>query len=384
MSTRRGHGEGSIYYRESDNKWCGVVDLGYINGKRKRRVVYGNTRKDVAEKLKAVLRDQQQGLPIATERQMVGQFLTRWLADVVAPQTRPKTYRSYEQLARCHITPVLGHHQLTKLTAQHVQAFLNAKAAAGLAPRSVQRIRDVLRNALNQAYRWQLVPRNVALLVDSPKVETSEMAAFSPAQVQTFLDTARGDRLEALYLVAVALGLRQGEVLGLRWQDVDLERRTLRVAVALQAVRGTLQLVPPKTTRSSRTLPLPAVVGAALQAQRVRQMEERLLAGARWQEHGLIFTTRVGTPIHPRNLVRSFHALLRRAGLPAVRFHDLRHSCASMLAAHGVPARVAMDILGHSDIRLTQNIYTHVFDEAKQQAADVVDRVFNQERARVG
>jgi integrase len=165
----------------------------------------------------------------------------------------------------------------------------------------------------------------------------------------------------------------------LRWEDIDFAARVLRVTFALQAVQGKLQLVKPKTARSDRTLQLPATLVAVLKAHRLRQLEDRLLAGDRWQEYGLVFTTRVGTPIHPRNLMRSFYALLKRAELPPMRFHDLWHSCASLLAAQGIPARVAMEILGHSDIRLTQNIYTHIFDEAKQHAADAMDRLFGED-----
>ena len=176
--------------------------------------------------------------------------------------------------------------------------------------------------------------------------------------------------------MALSLGLRQGEALGLRWNDIDTGARTLHVAQALQAVKGTRSLMEPKTENARRTLPLPVAMVGALRSHRTRQLEDRLRAGAGWRDHGLVFPTSVGTPIHPRNLVRSFHALLKRAELAPIRFHDLRHSCLSLLAAQGIPARMAMEIAGHLDIRLTQNVYTHVYDEAKQQAADVMDRLF--------
>jgi len=306
----------------------------------------------------------------------VAQFFERWLADTIAPSRRAKTYRSYEQIARCHLIPDLGRVQLAKLEPQQVQTLLKRKQAEGLSARTVAYIRAVLRQALNQALRWGLVARNVAALVEPPKVEHFRITPLSPAQTTAFLETAKGERLEALYRVALSLGLRQGEALGLRWEDIDLEGRTLRVAVALQAANGTLTLVEPKTENARRTLPLPLALVAALRAHRARQAEERLKLGEHWHDHGLVFCTRFGTPIHPRNLIRSFHALRKRAGLPSPRFHDLRHSCLSLLAAQGIPARVAMEIAGHSDIRLTQNVYTHVYDEAKQQAADVMDRLF--------
>ena len=373
MGTRRGHGEGSICQR-SDGRWMARVDLGYVGGKRKRKQIYGKTRKEVAEALKVVLRDQQQGLPVAVERQTVEQFVARWLTDVVALKTRPRTHQSYREIARLHILPTLGAIQLTKLSPQDVQSLLSRKLADGLSPRTVTYIRAVLRMALGQALKWGLVARNVATLVASPRMERSEMQFLTPEQARTLLDAAQGDRLEALYRVALSLGLRRGEALGLRWQDIDLDRRTVHVAVALQPLNGKLTLVEPKTATSRRSIPLPAALVTALHAHRARQLQERLLARDRWQEHGLVFPTSIGTPMHAGNLVRSFHALLEQAGLPSIRFHDLRHSCASLLAAQGVPARVIMEILGHSDIRVTQNIYTHVFDEGKRQAADAMDR----------
>lgn len=322
-----------------------------VNGKRKRKQIYGRTRKEVAEQLKVLLRDQQRGLDIATQRQTVAQFLTRWLTDVVQPGTSPATYRVYEQLARIHLIPVIGHHQIAKLTSQHVQAMLRAKSEAGASPATVQRIRDVLRNALNQAMKWDLVARNVATLVDPPKVERARIQTLTPEQGERLLKTARGDRLEALYRVALSLGLREGEALGLRWQDTNLDKGTLQVTMALQLIKGELLLVKPKTATSARALPLPPTLVTALRDHRVRQLQDQLLAGTRWHESDPVFTTTVGTPIHPGNLLHSFYQLLERAGLHRMRFHNPRHSCASLLAAQGVPARVAMGYpgtLGHS------------------------------------
>ena len=245
----------------------------------------------------------------------------------------------------------------------------------GLSPRTVQYARAVLRKALNQALRWGLVPRNVATLVDPPRSKRHEIVFFAPDQANAFLDTARGDRLEALYRVALSLGLRQGEALGLRWEDVDLERGVLRVRVALQRIDGVPQLVEPKTPRSHRTIALPRPLAAHLRAHRTRQITERL-ACPRWQDWDLVFPSSVGTPLSPQNLTKRYKALLRDAGLPAMRFHDLRHSCASLLLAQGVPARVVMETLGHSQIGLTLNTYAHVMPELQRQAAEAMERLF--------
>jgi integrase len=374
MASRRGHGEGAIYLRESDQRWVASVDLGSANGKRKRKVLYGKTRKDVAEKLKVVLREQQQGLPIHAERQTVGQYLSAWLTDVVKPSVRPKTFRSYEGIVRIHLTPALGRYQIAKLTPQHVQQLLNAKLAAGLSPRSVQYLRDVLRNALGQAMKWGLVTRNVATLAEPPRVPHHEMRFLTPDQARGLLAASRGERLEALYTVALALGLRQGESLGLRWQDVDFAAGTLHVRYALQRVDGTLQLVEPKTNQSRRTLNMPPTVTTALQAHRERQELDRSAAGDRWVETGLVFTTRKGTPLDARNVTGWFKKLLTSAELPDMRWHDLRHSCASLLLAQRVPPRVAMEVLGHSHISQTMR-YSHVIPELQAAAAASMERV---------
>lgn len=370
---RRGQGEGSIYLR-ADGRWCGLLNLGYVNGKRRRKVIYGRTRKEVVEKLTALLREQQQGFPITTERQTVAQFLTRWLEDTVRPKLRPASFRAYEQVARNHLIPALGRYQLTKLTPQHVQTMLRAKEAE-LSATSVQQLRAVLRAALRQAEKWSLVARNVATLVDVPAAVPYAGRVLSIDEARRLLVAARGDPLEALYHVALTLGLRRGEALGLRWQDIDLDGRTLQVAAALQRVNHVLTLVEPKTKQSRRTLPLTPALITVLRAHRTRQLEARLLAGVRWEDYDLVFPTRNGRPMEPSWLVVRFKELLRRADLPPMRFHDLRHSCASFLSAQGVPVRVAMDILGHTNIATTQNIYTHVFDEAKREAADAIERL---------
>ena len=372
---RRGHSEGTIYQRESDGRWVASVHLGYKNGKRVRKYFYGRTRRAVAEQLKVALRDQQQGLPVKVERQTVAQFLDQWLEAVVRPRVRPSTYKSYAMHIRLHLKPALGHLPLGQLAPQHVQTMMNEKLAAGLSPRSVQYLRGVLRSALNQAVKWDLVARNVATLVEPPRSRRPPVRPLTPEQARSLLEAVRGDRLEALVTVALALGLRQGEALALRWEDVDLDAGVLHVRHTIHKIDGTWQFMEPKTDRSRRTITMPVTTIAALRVHRVRQEQERLVAGERWQDWGLVFPSTVGTPLNGSNVTHRFQKHLERAGLPRQRFHDLRHCCASLLLAQHVPMRVVMEILGHSQISLTMDTYSHVMPGLQQEAAERMDAI---------
>jgi len=367
---RRGNGEGSII-RRSDGRWCAALSL---EGGR-RKFIYGRTRHDVAESMAAALRDREHGMLLTSRPQTFGQFLARWLEDSVRPTVRPKTYTSYSQLVRVHIEPALGAVPLAKLDPLRVQRFLNDKLQEGrISARTVQYLHAVLRAALGQAMKWRLVQVNVATLVDPPRVERPEVPSVSPADARTLLDATHGDRLEALYTLALAVGLRQGEALGLHWQDVDLEGGILRVRVALQRLDGRgLICVEPKTFRSRRSVALPPQVVESLRMHKSRQAQERLLAGARWQDTGLVFTTLAGGPLEGSSITHRFQKLLQRAGLPRLRFHDLRHACASLLLAQGVHPRVVMETLGHSQISLTMNTYSHVIPALQRDAAERMD-----------
>jgi integrase len=365
---KRGQNEGSIYRRQ-DGRWAAVVNLGYAGGKRKRKTFYGDTRREVQQQLTKALRDQQQGLPVAFPRQTVAQFLEQWLRDSAKPSVRPKTYVSYEAIVRLHLVPELGSIQLSALTAPQVQSLLNKKIADGFSPHTVRRIHAALRRALGQALRWDFVARNVATLVSPPRVEQDEVHFLDQEEARAFLKAIKGDRLEALYTVALALGLRKGEALALQWRDVDLDGATLRVHATLQRLNGKLQLVEPKTRSSKRTIDLPDILVTALRAHRVRQLEERLLAGTMWQDTGFVFTSSVGTPLDERNVTRQFQRMLVQAQLPHMRFHDLRHSCATLLLAQGVTLNMVAEILGHSRVSTTTDIYGHVTKAQRTEAA---------------
>lgn len=373
MARRRGAGEGSIFQRK-DGRWVGQLDLGVQGSRRRYRSVYGKTRREVVEALTKLLHEQHTGTLSTAGRQTVAEYLTAWL-DGRRSNLRPSTRRSYSWLVRTHVIPEIGSLRLEKLQPADVRRMLQRRLDAGLAPRSVHHMRAVLRAALHQAQKDGLVGRNVAALADSPVVESEQVTTLTPDEAATFLAAVDGHRLEALYRVALGIGLRRGESLGLRWKDVDLDERQLHVVYALQRVDGRLQMVPPKTRRSRRTISLPVVVTDALRDHKLRQMEERLLAGGRWSnQHDLVFTTTIGTPLDPDYVSKEFARQLERAGLRHVRFHDLRHSCASLLLAQGVPMRVVMEVLGHSTITLTANTYSHVLPSLLDDAATAMDR----------
>ena len=365
---KRGNQEGTIYRRQ-DGRWAAAVDLGWQGGQRKRKTLYGKTRREVHERLAEVLQTIRHGLPIPEDRLTVGNYLTQWLEDTAKATLRPRTYRSYEEIVRLHLAPPLGLISLSKLSPGDVQALLNSKLKTGLSPRRVQFIHAVLRRAVGQAEKWGLVSRNVVKLVDVPRVKRVKRIPYSPKEARVFIEAIRGDRLEALFYVALALGLRQGEALGLSWSDIDLEGQELEVRFALQKIDGEFRMVEPKSDTSRRPLALAAPVVAMLEAHRKRQIEERLQA-IEWQDTGLVFTTPNGEPLSDGHVRKRFYNILSGAELRRQRFHDLRHACASLLLAQNVHPRVVMETLGHSTIALTMNTYSHVLPAAQREAAD--------------
>jgi len=372
--TRRGPNEGSIHERW-DGRWAGSVHLGYEGGKRKRKHVMGHSRAEVKEKMAAVMRLHEEQRPIPDLRLKVGPYLRRWLDEVARPSLRHSTYTSYDTILTAHLIPGLGHLGLAKLAPADIQSFLNGRSATGLSPRRVQYIHAVLRRALVTAERWGMVSRNVAKLVEVPRAPHHEITPLTPEQAHRLIEASADDRHRALWITALGTGMRQGELLALRWEDVDLDTGRLRVRHTLANVSGTLTLLEPKTERSRRSLVLPDAVVSALRAHRTRQLMDRLLAGSRWVESGHVFASTTGTPYHAATVSRCFQDALDRAGLPRVRFHDLRHSAATFLLAQGFTLEDVKNLLGHSTIVLTSNTYGHVLEQRQRAVARGMDAV---------
>jgi integrase len=368
---RRGRGEGGVYKRK-DGLWAAVVNVGWEDGRRRRKTYYGyRTKAEAQTKVRAAVHELDKGKkPVLDERLRYGPYLTDWLENVIRPRRRASTYRGYESKARIHIIPGLGHLRLTAITSVDLDRFFQKKLDEGLSGQTVSHLRAVVRASLSNAVKKKLVADNEAKLTDGVAVDHHEVAALAPDAARAILDAVRGDRLEALYLVALASGCRQGELLGLRWADVSFTEGTIAVTGALQRSAHEFVRVEPKTARSRRTVTLPSFAVDALHAHHARQAGERLKAGAAWQDLGLVFTGPTGGHLHGSNVTLRFQKLLREAGLGHMRFHDLRHGLASLLLAQGVHPRVVMETLGHSNIGTTMDLYSHVIPALQREAAD--------------
>jgi integrase len=362
---RRGHGEGSLYARP-DGQWRAQIDLGWHGGRRVRRSVSGRTRREVVDKLTALRRTIEAGLQPTSDRLTVGAYLDDWL-EAARPAIRPSTWTRYASMVRTQLSPRIGRLPLTKLSAGDVERML--REMTDVSPRTRHHARAILRTALARAVRHGLILRNAAALAEPPHVEHREVESWDAVQVRRFLGAARGHRLETLFTVAIVTGLRQGELLGLRWPDVDLQAGTLTVRHALQRIDGRLQLVEPKTPRSRRTIPLPELGLTALRALRTAQ--DGSIVGTH------LFTTPSGGPLDGAAVYHEFVALAQQAGLPRIRFHSLRHTAASLLLAQGVHPRVVMEMLGHSTIALTMNTYSHVIPALERDAADHMNAILS-------
>ncbi|WP_433801654.1 tyrosine-type recombinase/integrase [Actinomycetospora sp. CA-084318] len=398
--TRRANGEGSIYQRSSDGKWVGSAYVYTSSGQIKRRPVYGSSFDEVRSKLDELKVNSANGVPVPDRAYTVAQWFERWLV-AVREERRPTTYVGYENAVRLYIAPGLGKKALRRLNAADVRAFMAGVRERCLccargydlrrpkedrrccavgrcchrrpSQRQVQYVHAVLRNGLAAAEREELVSRNVAKLVKVSVPRYKVGKGLTVDQAHKLLDAARDRRLYALYVVAATLGLRHGELLGLRWQDIDEERAAVTIAQTVQRADGRLYIAEAKTEASEATIPLPKVTRRVLEEHRRRQDEERDKAGDVWQEHDLVFASTIGTPTEPRNLGRDFEKVRELAGLPGVRLHDLRHTVVSLLLGLGTPPHVVQAIARHAHIDVTMSIYAHTNLDAMRQALDAIE-----------
>lgn len=380
---RRGRGEGSIYWDEKKKLWVAQATVG-INpktGKPKRKTFYGKTRKEVANELTKTLNKVQSGTYVEPTLLMVEQWLNDWL-EGRKPHIEESSWVSYEVMVRCHINPTLGKVKLKDLRTRDIQKLINEKLETGISPRSVKYIHTTLSMALKQAVRERLITYNPVEAVELPKQRKKEMETFSQAEVQTFLQTAwRESRHYAAFHLELLTGLRRGELLALKWEDIDFKKRTLRVREQLVRAKEGLIFKGLKTAKSRRTIPLRGDILEVLKAHRDRQAREKekleQTLGVEafnevYREQDLLFCTELGKPLDPDNFTRHFKALLKKAGLKEIRFHDLRHTFATLSLEAGVNAKTLQEMLGHATFSMTMDIYSHVSQGMKKEAAEIV------------
>ncbi|MFK4148938.1 tyrosine-type recombinase/integrase [Streptomyces sp. NPDC004065] len=394
--TARANGEGTIYQRK-DGRWEAAGYVLAADGTRKRVRVYSTTRREAADKLAEKIADSNRGLPVATADSTVGDYLTYWLNGVAVHRLRENTHVRYAACVRLHLMPGLGTKKVARLTAKDVRTFLDrlratcqcctqgldaerkACCAVGeccqkrLSPLTVTYVHSVLKSALEHAVREDELPRNVARIVKATAPRPRRFRPFTATEARQFLDAARADRLHALYALALRTGLRKGELLGLHWEDLDLSNGTASIRRSLQRTRtGGLTHLPTKTLASERRIALPTECIRSLKEHRQQQIREREIAGSAWRDSGLVFTTPTGRPLDPANLTRRFRSFLDRAGLRRIRFHDLRHSTATLLLEQGVDLVVIKELLGHAHIGVTAGVYAHVRLRLQRDAIDAL------------
>lgn len=374
---RRHSGEGTISGPRKDGRYVGAFYARTTAGTLKRVYVYGRTREQARDRLIEEQSKAIRGIPVAAESWRLAAYLDYWLENVVKPSRRPATYALYETIIRIYLKPGLGHHRLRRLSVPIVQAFLNAKLAEGLSIRNVHVMRQVLSAALTRAIREEVISRNVARLVELPTWEPGEVRPWSADEAMAFLRAAETDLLYPAFVLLILYGMRRGEVLGLRWEDTDLEVGSLRIRQQLQRIGGQLRLGPVKTRAGNRDLPIPDLARAALLIRQQQQATDKAAFGRAWTDTGLVFTTRSGLPVEPRNLVRSFRRICDHNKIRLIKVHHLRHTTASLLKQLRVPPRDAQMILGHAHISTTMQIYTHVDEEARDDALTGLDKLLS-------
>jgi integrase len=365
---KRGNGEGTIYQR--DGSWV----ASYTDSGGKRRELWGKTRGAVAERLTEALRARNKGEPTVVARGSLADFVPQWLQAMAVARKRARTLRRYEQLMRIHVVPILGHVPLAKLAPEQLQRLYALKLET-LGDTTVHHIHAVIHRALEHALRANLVARNVADLVDAPAVKTREMVTLSEDELQRFVEAVAGDRLEALYVTAVTTGMRLSELLGLRWRDVDLTKREIHLRYTLERYHRVISFAEPKTKGSRRTVNLVRHAAELLRRHRIAQVQERMAAGPEWTHRDLVFTNEVGQPVADQTFRRTFHRFLKVAGCPIIRIHDGRHTAASILLGRGVHAKIVSEMLGHSRISTTMDLYSHVTPTMQREATAEMEKV---------
>jgi len=372
--------QGSIRKRQAADgpvRYDVTIDLGSdpLTGKRRQRRKTCKSKKEAQTALAAWLADIDRGTAVDRSRQMVAETVHYWLETYARPNLRPKTVQTYAEVIETHLVPGLGHIAVQGLTSVQVQAFYSRMLAEGIGPWTVRYCHQRLSQALKQAMRLGIVVRNVCEAVDPPRLPSHEMQTWDAAQARHFLDVAGESGYGPIWVLALATGMRRGELLGLRWGDVDLERGLVHIRQTVVRVDTGVAFSRTKSAAGHRSVRIQPAVVALLRAHRTQKEEERLTLGAAWQDHDLVFAAANGEPINPSNLRRDFLALIERADVPLIRVHDLRHTHVSLALASGAPLGPVSEAIGHAQKSLTLNVYSHILPAQQSDVANKISEV---------
>ncbi len=372
--------KGGVYKREGKRgtAWYGRYSfIDPVTGERAFRRVSAPTKKLAEEKLRAAIVAAESGKALTNEKMMLREFVEQWLA-AKEHTVRPATFRRYSDVMRKHVLPMLGSVRLAKLGASHLQRLYTERLESGLSPTTVNHIHVTLHGALKQAVRWGIIDRNPTELIDPPRRAQPETQTWSLEDARAILAAGDKTNLAALWRLALSTGMRRGEILGLKWEDIDFQSGTLSVRRTLSRGKGgTWEEGQPKTAAGRRSIALPTDCIDALKRQRVQQAEERLRLGPLWEDHGFVFTGHTGRPLHVNSLDHQFRKLIETAGVPKIRFHDLRHTSATLMLLIGEHPKIVQERLGHSDISMTLNRYSHVTPGMQKRTADNLSSALN-------
>ncbi len=366
MAKRRGNREGTLYQRK-DGLWCAQVSL---NGRRLTK--YGKSQADCREWIKATLERIEGGLTFESTKITLEQFMRTWLGSK-ALSVRPWTAQGYRGTAERDILPTLGKLRLQQIQPNHLKGLYARLSDEGKGARMIQLAHVVLHAALSQAVKEGILGRNPADAVERPRVERREVQILNEEQAQQFLIAAAGSPFETLFYLALATGMRKGELLGLKWSDLDAEKGVLLVQRQLQEISGRFALQPPKTKAGRRKIQLGPETLKRLEAQRAKQAALQVANGNPWTEDSLMFTNSLGTFLDDSKVSKEFKKVLKKAGLPSIRFHDLRHTSISFLLEMGTPVNTVQQRSGHSKASVTTDIYGHPIGHSQEEAAEKIE-----------